>query len=153
MENHGYATAGRGLIRNGPVLQLRLRRGTRRPCVAALAAVCLALLGWGAATAQAEGICGRTPLVRDRILAALSNVSDCKLVTSANLAWIDRLDMVGGASGSDPVDLQSGDFAGLTRLAYLFAGSAPHSDTAGRHLLGHREHRIHRPEQQHAGEP
>ena len=32
--------------------------------------------------------------------------------------------MVGGASGSDPVDLQSGDFAGLTRLAYLFAGSA-----------------------------
>ena len=67
-------------------------------------------------THPATDLCGRTPEVRDAILAKLSDVTDCVAVTAAHLA---------GIAGSLPLDeksidsLKAGDFAGLSGLTYL----------------------------------
>ena len=62
------------------------------------------------------GICGRTPQVRDGILALLPNVSDCELVTAEDLAGItgSLLLINKGITG-----LKSGDFQGLANLQEL----------------------------------
>ena len=58
------------------------------------------------------GICGRTPQVRDEILAKLSGVDDCAAVTVADLATVTELYVV----GRNVTALRSGDFAGLSAL-------------------------------------
>ena len=64
----------------------------------------------------AAGICGRTPVVRDRILGKISGVSNCALVTDARLA-----DITGtlALNGRNIAALAAGDFAGLTSLKVL----------------------------------
>ena len=64
----------------------------------------------------AAGICGRTPVVRDRILGKISGVSNCALVTDALLA-----DITGtiNLNGRNIAALAAGDFAGLTSLRVL----------------------------------
>ena len=64
----------------------------------------------------AAGICGRTPVVRDRILGKISGVSNCALVTDARLA-----DITGtlNLKGQNIAALAAGDFAGLTSLSVL----------------------------------
>ena len=64
----------------------------------------------------AAGICGRTPVVRDRILGKISGVSNCALVTDARLA-----DITGtlNLTGRNIAALAAGDFAGLTSLRVL----------------------------------
>ena len=64
----------------------------------------------------AAGICGRTPVVRDRILRKISGVSNCALVTDAHLA-----DITGtlNLTGRNIAALAAGDFAGLTSLRVL----------------------------------
>ena len=60
------------------------------------------------------GICDRTPQVRDAILALLPNVSDCELVTGADLDGItERLAL----NRQGITALKSGDFAGLSNVA------------------------------------
>ena len=64
----------------------------------------------------AAGICGRTPVVRDRILGKISGVSNCALVTDTHLADITgTLDL----NGQNIAALAAGDFAGLTSLRVL----------------------------------
>ena len=64
----------------------------------------------------AAGICGRTPVVRDRILRKISGVSNCALVTDALLADITgTIDL----TGRNIAALAAGDFAGLTSLRVL----------------------------------
>ena len=63
----------------------------------------------------AEGVCGRTPQVRDAIVALISGVEDCADVTDAQLSAITRFDV----SDSEISSLKSGDFAGLTALENL----------------------------------
>ena len=59
------------------------------------------------------GICDRTQQVQDEILDELASVSDCAVVTVANLATItDTLDFTRDGLTS----LQEGDFAGLTEM-------------------------------------
>ena len=66
-----------------------------------------------------EGICSRTPAVRDRILTLLrhrhSYKGDCSGVTDDDLAQLTSLDV----DESSLTSLRSGDFAGLTALTYL----------------------------------
>ena len=65
------------------------------------------------------GICGRTPAVRDHILAMLRYVHhvvvDCADATAADLAKIEGL----YPNGSGIATLKPGDFAGLSGLTYL----------------------------------
>ena len=64
----------------------------------------------------AAGICGRTPAVRDALMALIPGVSDCAAVTAAELAAItDTLDL----SSQSITALAAGDFAGLTALKTL----------------------------------
>ena len=58
------------------------------------------------------GICGRTEAVRNAILAKISEVSDCVLVTDEHLAAITEMNVTVTA-------LAAGDFAGLTALSSL----------------------------------
>ena len=83
-------------------------------------------LASGAALNVGDGVCGRTPQVRDAIVAALSDVDDCRAVTNALLTTIDALDLTdptpndgAGETEDDIATLKSGDFAGLTALATL----------------------------------
>ena len=64
----------------------------------------------------AVGICGRTPAVRDALVALIPGVSDCAAVTTAQLAAItDTLKL----SSQSIAELAAGDFAGLTELKTL----------------------------------
>ena len=63
-----------------------------------------------------DGICGRTPQVRDALLAEISGVSDCADVTATHLAAISgNL----GLNDTGITALAAGDFAGLTALERL----------------------------------
>ena len=74
----------------------------------------------GTIEAEAPGICGRTRQVRGRILAKITGVNDCALVTDARLANITGTLELDGRS----IDtLAAGDFAGLTALTTLNLGS------------------------------
>ena len=63
----------------------------------------------------ATGVCARTEQVRDAILARITGVDACEDVTGAQLAGIGALSL----SNANLKSLQSGDFAGLTRLTFL----------------------------------
>ena len=61
------------------------------------------------------GVCDRTEQVRDAIVAAVPEVTDCADVTDTHLAAIARLNL-----RSDSImALAAGDFAGLTSLKWL----------------------------------
>ena len=72
------------------------------------------------------GICGRTPQVRDAILARLSGISDCAAVTDADLGAIGGDLGLSGIAGTQDLDrekiraLKSGDFGGLSSLRRLW---------------------------------
>ena len=62
------------------------------------------------------GVCDRTEQVRDAIVAAVPEVTDCADVTDTHLAAIARLNL-----RSDSImALAAGDFAGLTSLKWLY---------------------------------
>ena len=65
-------------------------------------------------TAAAQGVCDRTPQVRDK-LVELAGVSRCEDVTAGHLARVTTLDL----SHSDIVWLHNGDFEGLSQLRTL----------------------------------
>ena len=121
-------------VRRSPIR--RARRGPRGilPKAGWVAAVCLVALAWAAlpAAAQSAGVCGRTELVRASLVRTIyqkhdSNVTDCAQVTAAHLSVIRSVQLYwpysrypqGGPDRS--VDLQAGDFAGLTDVLGLFA--------------------------------
>ena len=90
-------------------------RSGRRAAVAAL--LVFAVLGTALpAAAQVAGICSRTQQVRVAILAKISGVTDCALVTNAHLAAITAPLYL---RNQNITALQSGDFAGLTALTSL----------------------------------
>ena len=60
------------------------------------------------------GVCNRTLQVRDAIVAAVSDATDCSQVTSAHLAAIEGTLTVQGLTS-----LNAGDFAGLTAVEIL----------------------------------
>ncbi len=62
-----------------------------------------------------DGFCGRTEQVRLEIMRQISGVSDCAVVTSAQLAGVMSLDFASVVIKS----LQPGDFSGLTALTDL----------------------------------
>ena len=66
--------------------------------------------------AMAPGICGRTPAVRDAILARITAVSDCADVTATHLTGITGTLRLGNPSITT---LAPGDFAGLSALTTL----------------------------------
>ena len=61
-------------------------------------------------------VCDRTPQVRDTIVAALPNVSDCADVTAADLASITDLTLI----SQNITALKADDFNGLTALETLY---------------------------------
>ena len=63
----------------------------------------------------AAGVCSRTAQVRDAIVASVSGVSECALVTDAHLSRITALEL----SGDGILTLKAGDFAQLTALNSL----------------------------------
>lgn len=65
----------------------------------------------------ADGICGRTAVVRDAILTEIAGVTDCSKVTDVHLASVKpRLTL----NNKGITSLQVGDFAGLTSLQSLW---------------------------------
>ena len=80
-------------------------------------------LGAGVSLTLADGICARTPQVRDVILEKLGQ-SDCSAVTRAQLAGISRLSLYGKVIAS----LKYGDFNGLSSLTSLSLSGNPFSD-------------------------
>ena len=73
-----------------------------------------------AATSHAD-VCGRTPQVRDALLAATGK-QECASVGAAELASVVYLDLSGPADPSSPHSiraLQAGDFQGLSNLGTL----------------------------------
>ena len=73
----------------------------------------LATLAPAPAHAQ-TGICGRTEAVHAALVAQISGVSDCALVTGAHLAAVSSLRILGSS-----IALEVRDFAGLTSLTNL----------------------------------
>ena len=67
-----------------------------------------------AATAEAQGVCDRTPQVRDQLVAA-AGVSTCGEVTAGHLAEVSRLRLV----NQDIAILRADDFHGLGSLQEL----------------------------------
>ena len=66
--------------------------------------------------ARLLGVCSRTEAVRDAIVAAVSEASDCASVTDAHLAGLTRQLSV---NGRGLTALKEGDFDGLTKLKTL----------------------------------
>ena len=64
-------------------------------------------------------VCDRTPQVRDAIVAALPNVSDCADVTAADLASITDLNLSTPFPEPNITALKANDFNGLTALERL----------------------------------
>ena len=85
-------------------------------CAVAGLLLLLTTLGGAPAHAQAAGICGRTAQVQTAILAKITGVSDCAVVTSTQLAAIDVVEL----SYAGITALAAGDFAGLTALEDLY---------------------------------
>ena len=92
------------------------------------------MLAWAAvpAAAQSEGICGRTKLVRNGLIEWINyfvpdSVTDCAQVTAAHLRSVGSLTLyrlhLDPEERDDPIDLQAGDFAGLTGLQNLYANN------------------------------
>lgn len=66
------------------------------------------------APGEAQGVCDRTPQVRDELMA-VTGAASCREVTSARLAGVTRLDL----SSSLVRDLQAHDFRGMSSLEWL----------------------------------
>ena len=66
-------------------------------------------------TGPAEGICDRTPLVRDALVEAVAEVSTCGQVIAADLAKVTSLSL----EWSGIVSLKANDFSGLSSLNSL----------------------------------
>ena len=77
------------------------------PAVAWMAVVCLS----SPATATGQGVCDRTPQVRDK-LVEVTGVANCRNVTAAHLASVTHL----GLGQSGITELRGHDFSGLNRL-------------------------------------
>ena len=91
-------------------------RGTNSRPRIVLVLAWLSALPWILPTgAHGQGICGRTPQVRDKILE-VTGISTCGQVTSTQLASISRLDL----SESGITELRQHDFSGLTSLNWLW---------------------------------
>ena len=96
-------------------------RGSTSPRRMALFLACVVgLLLTSSATAVAQGICDRTPQVRDKLVEIIG-VSECGEVTSEHLAAVTRLDLTQSGIGT----LRAGDFDGLTSLEWLYLGQNP----------------------------
>ena len=67
-------------------------------------------------TVRDTSLCDRTPQVRDAIVAGISGVNACELVTAAHLASLGRLSIFFKRTLTS---LAPGDFAGLTSLVTL----------------------------------
>ena len=67
--------------------------------------LCISPAGW------AQGICDRTPEVRDRIIALIPGTPDCADVTNQQLAAVTGLNLFGGIT---TFTLRAGDFSGLS---------------------------------------
>ena len=67
--------------------------------------------------AYAQGVCDRTPQVRDKLME-ITAISSCEKVTAARLRTVRHLDL----SNQNPSinALKLGDFSGLTSLEYLY---------------------------------
>ncbi len=75
-------------------------------------------------TAQTVDICGRTPQVRDKILSAIPNQSECATVTADQLSEIKSLDIQNTGIES----IENDDFAGLSGLNVLQLEGHPSID-------------------------
>ena len=64
-------------------------------------------------------VCERTPLVRDALVAAIPEVSDCADVTTAHLTGVERLNFWGAGI----TQLRANDFSGLSSLEFLSLNS------------------------------
>lgn len=107
----GVAVSSREVKRDSPTaVWPRRRRRPGIPVAFAAALVVSALLS--AVRADAQGICDRTPAVRDEILKSLGS-TDCEAVTGAQLAGIQTLRPRGVER------LRSDDFRGLRNLEVL----------------------------------
>ncbi len=71
-------------------------------------------VGVGLAAAQAQGVCDRTPQVRDK-LVEVTGASSCEAVTAQHLAAVGRLDL----PGAGLTVLEGDDFDGLRNLQEL----------------------------------
>ena len=85
-----------------------------RPRVVLALAWLSALLWILPTSAHGQGVCDRTPQVRDK-LVEVTGASGCEGVTSAHLASIRELDL----SESEITELQEHDFGGLNSLYWL----------------------------------
>lgn len=95
----------------------RLRRAPARARgIGGLAGIIL-WAGVGLAAAQAQGVCDRTPQVRDK-LVEVTGASSCEAVTAQHLAGVKRLDL----EESDIRTLRAHDFSGLNSLEFLLLG-------------------------------
>ena len=118
-DTNGVSVPANGLIRNGG------RIVSADGAVFALAHAALADNRRhnvnGAGTPLTGGVCGRTPQVRDALLARVQAnndaVADCSEVTSAHL---EALTGTVTLSSSGITSLKLGDFANLTNLATVF---------------------------------
>ena len=98
-------------VDGGPV---RARAGWAWRAVAGFLLLLATLAG---APAQAQtGICGRTEVVRDALVALIPGVGDCANVTDTHLAAITGTT---GLSNQNITALAAGDFDGLTGLTTL----------------------------------
>ncbi len=86
----------------------------KKQIVFLMLACLLTLLGTGS-YADITAVVDRTPVVRDTIVAAISDVDNAADVTEAHLATITSLNL----RGKSITTLQSGDFSGLTGLTSL----------------------------------
>ena len=75
----------------------------------------LVLIAPSAGAQSPSGVCGRTPVVRDALVEAVSRVTRCEVVGSSDLQGIQSLDLSGSSIGS----LKAGDFSGLSGLRTL----------------------------------
>ena len=91
-----------------------LRRAAARPRRVGDLAGIIVWTGVGLASAQAQGVCDRTPQVRDE-LVEVTRVSSCEAVTAQHLAGVTRLEL--HFSGIHA--LQAHDFSGLNDLRVL----------------------------------
>ena len=86
----------------------------RAACLAAWL-LCAALAGPAHAQTATNGVCGRTEQVRNAIVAAVADASDCATVTATQLGQIATLDLF----GRDITALKADDFSGLSGLTTL----------------------------------
>ena len=93
--------------------------GLSRRVVAVLPWIAVFLL-LSHADLPAQGICGRTPQVRDKLME-ITRVSDCRAVTAAHLAEVTHMQLFDAGITT----LQAHDFKGLSSLENLSIDSNP----------------------------